>query len=123
MRGVGLAPVAAVEMTEPGPGGFVAGDGLAVAAEAVVLGVGDQAGAHGIEVDIENHRAQGVGPVFDEHGFEAFGEEGAVAFVGLVEPDRETLFEQLHEGGDVEHAGVEGGEVDVFLIKGLSLNH
>ncbi len=48
-------------------------------------------------------RVRGAGLVFDEDGFEAFGEERAVALVGLVEPDGEALLEQLHEGGDVAH--------------------
>ena len=94
---------ASQDRAKSGLGLMAAGDGFAVTAKAVILGIGDEAGADGIEVDVGGHRLEDLALAFHENGFEALGPEGAVAVVGAIEPDGEALFEQLHELGDVAH--------------------
>ncbi len=81
----------------------VTGDGLAVAAEAVVFGIVDEASADGVEIDVRGDGFNGAAGGLDEEGFKALGPEGAVAAVAFVEPDRKALFDQLHELRDVAH--------------------
>ena len=103
MRSMGLLPLAAMHLAKACSGRAIAGDGIAVAAETVILRIGDQAGPHGVEVDVEGHGAQRVTEALHQHGLEALGKESAVAAVGLVEPNGETLLEQFHEVGDIAH--------------------
>jgi len=104
---LGVFPIgqgfAAEDLAQAGAGQCAPRDGLRVAAETVVFGVGDEAGANGVKVDIGGYGLDDFFVRLDEDGFEAFGPEGAVAIVGVVEPDGEALFEELHELGDVAH--------------------
>src|SRR5690606_21019736 len=75
---------------QPGAGAGRSGDGLGVAAETVVLGVVDQAGANSVEIDVGGHGLQRAATRFDEHALEAFGPQGSKAAVGLVKPTGET---------------------------------
>jgi hypothetical protein len=99
------------EELDRGAGARAAGEGFGVAAPAVVLGVEDDASADRVEVDVGGDGEEGGASAVDEDAFEAFFPEGAAALVAGVEPLGEALFEHLHEGGEIEHAGVEGGEV------------
>ena len=86
-------------------GFWAASHGFAVTAETVIFGIGDEAGAHGVQIDVGGHRFEDLALALDEDGFEALGPEGAVAVVRAVEPDGEALLEELHELGDVAHHG------------------
>lgn len=81
--------IAAENLAQAVAGGFATGDGLAVAAEAVIFGIGNQAGAGGVEVNVGGHGLDDFFVGFDEDGFEAFGTEGAAAAVAVV-PDRNS---------------------------------
>jgi len=81
----------------------VAGDRFAVAAEAVVFGVVDEAGADRVEVDVGGDGFDGPSGGLDEEGFETLGPERAVAAVAFVKPNREALLKQFHELRDVAH--------------------
>jgi len=66
-------------------------DSFAIAAEAVILGVGYQAGTYAVKIDVEGDGFDGAGLRFNQDGLEAFGKERAVAVVGFVEPSSEAL--------------------------------
>jgi hypothetical protein len=103
--GVGIGPIdiGTVDTLNAGAGGFVPGNSFAVAAEAVVFGIGSETRAHAVEVNIECDGLNGSGLRFNQDGFESLGKESAVAVVGFIKPSSEALFHQLHEGGDITH--------------------
>ena len=88
--------------------GAVACESLGVAAEGVVFGIGDEACADWVEVDVGGDGLESERGVFDEGAGEAFCPESAEAAGVLIEPAAEALFEFLHEGGDIAHAAGEG---------------
>jgi len=106
VAGLRSGPVGLVAKREESALGVgVARDGFAIAAEAVVFRVVHEAGADGVEVDVRGDSFDGASGGLDQEGFEALRPEGAVAAVAFVEPDREALFDQLHELRDVAHEG------------------
>ena len=93
-----------------------------VAAEPVVLGILDMAGADGVEVDVGGHDPQMQRSVFDEGAAKTPGPEGADALVLPVVPVGEALLEFLHEPRDVVHAALKALADDRVLGGALPSN-
>ncbi len=92
---------------------FGGGHGLAVARPLVVLGILDDAGTDGVQIDVGGHGEERLPGAVDQDAAEAFLPEGALPRIARVEPLGEALLEELHERGDIEHPRVEGSEVGV----------
>jgi hypothetical protein len=76
---------------------FPSGHGFTVATPAIILGILDQTGADGVEVDVGGHGGEGVAGAVDQDTAEAFLPEGALAAGAAIEPLGEALLEQFHE--------------------------
>jgi hypothetical protein len=95
--------VATDDLEQAGLSPRVAGERLGVSAESVVLGVGSEAGADTIKIDVSSGQEKGMAGRFNQVGFETLGPESAETVVRFVKPNGETLLEQLEERRKVAH--------------------
>ena len=82
-----------------------------VAAKQVIRRVFDDAGAHGVQIDVRREGLKDFRVVVEDHAGESLHPQGAFAAGVVVVPEAHGLFVFFHELGDVPHAG------EVFLAQ------
>ena len=96
-------PIAADNSLNPALRARVSSNRLCITTKAVVFGIADYASTHGVKINIGSECLKDSILRFDKDAFEALRPKRSEAAVRLVEPNREALFDELHELRNVVH--------------------